>query len=62
MYPMDKFSAIMWLNTMKAAQNGNQYEIENLEAENQMRQSEGYPTVEEEMKMILNDKYPNPSK
>lgn len=54
MYPMDKFSAIMWLNTMKAAQNGDEDEQRNLKAENEMRQKRGYPTVEKEMKLILN--------
>lgn len=57
MYPIDKFSAIMWLNTLKAAQNGDEEEQRNLEAENEMRKNMGYPTVEEEMKQILGDNW-----
>ena len=54
MYPMDKFSAIMWLNSLTAAQKGDKNEQMNLEAGDEMRQKRGYPTVEEEMQQITN--------
>lgn len=43
MFPMAKFSAIMWLNTLMAAQQGYEDEQENLQAENKMRAEMGYP-------------------
>jgi len=49
MYPMDKFSAIMWLETVIQAQAGNEQEMERLKVENQIRQENGQPTVEEEL-------------
>jgi len=56
MYPMAKFSAIMWLNTLMAAQQGDEDEQENLQAENKMRAEIGYLSVEEEMQDILGNK------
>ena len=56
MYPMGKFSAIMWLNTLMAAQQGDEDEQENLQAENKMRAKRGYPSVEEELQEIQGNK------
>jgi hypothetical protein len=38
---MDKFSAIMWLNTLQAAQKRDEDQQRDLEAENKMRRMMG---------------------
>lgn len=57
MYPMDKFSAIMWINTVKRAQMGDKHEQEMIDVENKIRMEEGQPTVEEELQEILGNKW-----
>ena len=52
MYPMDKFSAMMWLNTVTQANKGNQEEAERLIVENQIRTENNQPTVEDELKEL----------
>jgi len=39
----------MWLETVIQAQAGNEQEMERLKVENQIRQENGQPTVEEEL-------------
>ena len=53
---MDKFSAMMWINTVKRAQMGDKHEQEIINVENKIRMEEGQPTVEEELQEILGNK------
>jgi len=56
MYPMDKFSAMMWLETTIQAQKGNKEEMEHLQVENQIRKENNQPTVEDELKELTKTK------
>ena len=61
MYPMDKFSAIMWLNTIQSAKQGNQAEMDRLQQANKVRKENNHPSVEEEMKEITGQKVTAPN-
>lgn len=54
MYPIDnKFSAIMWAQTIARAQAGDQMEMEILQSENQVRADNNQPKVEQELTAML---------
>lgn len=52
MYPMDKFSALLWLDTVRQAQAGNQESMEELQAANQLRSDNNQPSIEEELMQL----------
>ena len=55
MYPMDKFSALLWMEIMLAAPT-NPQEQEKLTAANEIRIENNQPTIEQELMDMLKDK------
>ena len=51
----DKLAAMVWIGTIKRAKAGNPEAQETLRAENKARKELGQPTVEEELKKMLQD-------
>ena len=53
MYPLDRMSVMLWTAEVKRAEQGDEAAIANLASENNLRQEQKQPTVEEELRQIL---------
>ncbi|MFC2308823.1 MAG: hypothetical protein ACFNUH_06735 [Bacteroidota bacterium] len=53
MYPLDRMSTILWAAEVKRAEQGDEAAKANLASENNLRQEQKQPTVEEELRQIL---------
>lgn len=51
---MDKNEARMWAVTVAMAKKGDKESQETLQAQNQLRQEQGLPSVEDELRAMIN--------
>ena len=52
---MSQMEVLMWLSVIKKAKEGNPEAINHLQAENKIRQEQNRPSVEEELRVIVEE-------